>query len=152
MNKFRLGLIITSTALLTFCQSRYFVDFSKITIEEVNLKKTEHFDSLQLNFTLKIPPKSVGKKGLAVILPMIINESDTLKFKTLTLAGEGLDDDCGSIPYKYPTNRHYNCMENSSQLDIKNALFKIQLSYIKNNEIAKEDLYRTDLMTILKLY
>jgi hypothetical protein len=132
------------------CKSRYHIDFAKITLEKVELKKNQSFDSLQLNFTLKIPPKSVGKKGLVVILPMIINESDTLKFKTMTLAGEGVDDDCGSIPYKFPTTRKYESKESISRLDVKNAFLKIQLSFIKNDKNVRADLYQKELLNILK--
>lgn len=149
MKKFRIGLLITSITFLTFCQSRYFVDFSKITFNDVKLKKTERSDSLKLTFTLKIPPKSVGKKGMAVILPMIINESDTLKFKTLTLAGEGNWDDCMNIPYKHPTVREYQSSEKVlSKMPHKLDIIFSTVLTTKKNEITKQEFLRTALDNI----
>jgi len=128
-----LTFITIATVLLLSCNKRFYVDFTKITFEKIELTKIGSTDSIHLELGYSFAPKSFGKKAIVVCQPVIIDHKDTIKFHTSTSPGEKYVD--ATIVF-YKEGGYGGLIDTLKlpKLLSDSAMFKILFTYYKGGE------------------
>lgn len=109
--------------------------FSNISFENVQLIKNKSQDSLELSFYINFPPKTLNKKAVLVIQPIILIK-DTLKFVASSYMGEKLEDGT-SISYRKGATGDYHDKIKLPRSSYDSGIFQILLIGYKKGKVTK---------------